>query len=122
MKKTTFAALVLGIIGGLLFSLGLCMCLLPQWNAFVEGVGCIAAGAVLLLVLLILARRGRPRTEKAVNWKLVGKITYGVVSTLVLGAGMSMILVLDLLLWGIVVGVVGILMLLYLIPMCIGLK
>ncbi len=120
MKKSTFAALVLGTIGGLLFSLGLCMCLLPQWEAFETGVGCTAAGIVLLTVLLVLVCKGRPRRE--VNWKLVGKITYGVISALVLGTGMSMILVQDMLLWGIAVGIAGILMLLCLIPMCIGLK
>ncbi len=122
MKKRTFAALVLGVIGGLLFSIGLCMCLLPQWDAREPGAGCTALGAALLLALLILLRKGRPRTSKRVNWKLLGKIAYGLVSALTLGVGMTMVLVFDLLLWGIAAGILGILMLLCLIPMCMGLK
>ena len=49
--------------------------------------------------------------------------TYGAIGTIVLGAGMSMILVFEgLLLPGILVGAAGLLMLLCLIPVCFGLK
>ncbi len=122
MKKKTFAMLVLGTIGGLLFSLGMCMCLLPEWNAFEIGVGSIGVGLVLLLILVTVAWKGKMKSGKKTNWKLVGKIAFGVAGALVLGVGMSMIMVFDMMLWGIVVGVAGILMLLCLIPMCIGLK
>ncbi len=122
MKKKNFVMLVLGTIGGLLFSIGLCMVLLPEWNAFEPGVACTGVGIAMLLALLVLARVGRPKSEKKTNWKLVGKIAYGVLSALILGVGMCMILEFQMLLWGIVVGVVGIVMLLCLIPMCIGLK
>ena len=58
-----------------------------------------------------------------VNAKVVGKVVYGVISSLVLGLGMSMVMVFEgMMLLGIVVGIVGIVMLLFLIPMCIGLK
>ena len=30
MEKKNFIKLVLGVVGGLLFSLGMCMCLLPE--------------------------------------------------------------------------------------------
>lgn len=30
MKKNQFVALLVGTVGGLLFSLGMCMCLLPE--------------------------------------------------------------------------------------------
>ena len=49
MKKSAFINLMVGTVGGLLFALGMCMCLLPEWNAFNEGVVAIAAGAVILL-------------------------------------------------------------------------
>lgn len=32
MKKSTFVAMILGIIGGILFALGMCMALIPEWN------------------------------------------------------------------------------------------
>lgn len=121
MKKSHFITLVLGTVGGLLFSIGMCMCLLPQWNAFQPGVAVTAAGAVLLLALGIAAwvRSGK---KLSLNWKLMGKIAYGVVSVLVLGLGMCLILVWQQLLYGIALGIVGIVMLLCLIPMCIGFK
>ena len=39
MEKKSFVTLVMGVVGGLLFSLGMCMGLLPEWNMFNVGVG-----------------------------------------------------------------------------------
>ena len=121
MKKSTFVNLIIGTIGGLLFALGMCMCLLPEWNAFGIGVICTAIGFVSLLVQSVVAwiRSGR---KIKINWKIAGKVLYGVFAALVLGVGMCMILVWNLMLPGIAVGIVGIVLLLMLIPMCIGLK
>jgi len=122
MKKSVFVNLLLGVVGGLLFAIGLCMCLLPEWNAFNQGVVVTAVGAVVLLALAIVNRVKSGKAAKKPNWKLVGKIAFGVVGALVLGLGMCMILVWNMMLWGIVVGIVGIVLLLCLIPMCVGLK
>ncbi len=121
MKKHHFVMLVLGTVGGLLFALGMCMCLLPEWNAFQPGVAVTAAGAILLLALGITAwvRSGK---KLSFNWKLIGKIAYGTFATLVLGVGMCMIMVFNLMIPGIIVGIVGIVLVLCLIPMCLGLK
>ena len=121
MKKSTFINLVVGTIGGLLFALGMCMCLLPEWNAFQIGVVCTAVGAVSLLAQGAVAwiRSGR---KIKINWKAAGKVLFGIFGALVLGVGMCMIMVWNLMIPGILVGVVGIVMLLCLIPMCIGLK
>ena len=121
MKKKDFVRLVLGVVGALLFSVGLCMCLLPEWNAFREGVAVSAVGGAVLLILAGLMLKGR-KTEKKINWKLVGKALYGTVSALVLGVGMCFVLVWQQLVLGIAIGVVGIVMLLMLIPMFVGLK
>lgn len=51
MKKKNFIALILGTLGGLLFALGLCMCLLPAWNAFTPGVVVAVIGAVILIIM-----------------------------------------------------------------------
>ena len=121
MKKSTFVHLIIGTIGGLLFALGMCMCLLPEWNAFGIGVVCTAIGFVSLLVQSIVAwiRSGR---KIKINWKLTGKILYGVSAALVLGVGMCMIMVWNLMLPGILLGILGIVLLLMLIPMFLGLK
>jgi len=121
VKKSVFINLIIGTIGGLLFSLGLCMCLLPEWNAFQPGVVCTAIGAVSLLIQGAVAwvRSGR---KIKVNWKTAGKVLYGVFASLVLGVGICLILVWQKLLMGILVGILGIILLLMLIPMCVGLK
>lgn len=121
MKKTDFITLVVGVIGGLLFSLGLCMCLLPEWNAFQPGVICTAAGFVALLVL-VTVRCVKSGKKVKINWKLTGKIAYGVLGCLVLGLGMCFVLVWNQLLLGIGIGAAGIVLLLFLIPMFVGLK
>lgn len=121
MKKSAFVNLIIGAVSGLLFALGMCMCLLPQWNAFGIGVVCTAIGFVSLLIQSVVAwiRSGR---KIKINWKIAGKILYGVASALVLGVGMCMILVWNLMLPGILVGILGIVLLLMLIPMFLGLK
>lgn len=57
MSKKNFISLILGTIGGILFALGMCMALLPEWNAFTQGivVGCI--GVVVLLAMVIARRK-----------------------------------------------------------------
>ncbi|MDO5153366.1 MAG: hypothetical protein Q4D50_08395 [Eubacteriales bacterium] len=122
MKKKSFVVLLLGVVGGLLFGIGMCMCLLPEWDVFRPGVAVTAVGAVFLLVLLAVLLKGRAGSGRKINWKTVGKAAFGILGALVLGAGMCMIMVWDMLLPGIAVGVAGIVLLLCLIPMCLGLK
>ncbi|HJC12832.1 MAG TPA: hypothetical protein H9936_03900 [Candidatus Agathobaculum intestinigallinarum] len=39
MKKSSIAVIsIFGTVGGLLLAIGMCMCLLPEWNAFAPGV------------------------------------------------------------------------------------
>lgn len=121
MKKSTFVSLLFGTIGGLLFSLGMCMCLIPEWDSFRPGVVCTAAGAAVLLILALVARI-RSGKKIHINWHLTVKILYGVFATLVLGIGMCLVLVGNQFLPGIAVGIVGIVLLLFLIPMCLGWK
>ena len=123
MRKSTFVNLIIGTIGGLLFALGMCMCLLPEWNAFTPGVVVTALGALVLLAIALVRwiMAGRPVAK--VNWNKVGKAAYCVASLLVLGTGMAMIMALDgLMIPGIVVGIVGIVLGLGMIPVFKGLK
>ena len=123
MEKKNFITLVLGTVGGLLFALGMCMCLLPEWNLFELGVGCTAVGLIVIIATIIAYRKMSGAAPIKLNWKVVGKVLYGVVSSLVLGAGMSFVLVFEgMMIPGILLGIVGIVMLLFLIPMCVGLK
>lgn len=123
MEKKNFITLVLGVVGGLLFSLGMCMALLPEWNMFNQGVVVGAIGAVILLITWIVYCKLSGKQAKKINLKVVAKVIYGIFATLVFGAGMCLIMAYEgMMLYGIIVGVIGMLLLLMLIPMCIGLK
>ena len=122
MKKDTLLEIILGTIGGLIFSLGMCMCLLPEWNSFTLGVVLTTIGGVALATMGIIALVKNNKERQPINWKMVGKISFGVFSALILGLGMCMIMVWNLMLWGIIVGIAGLVMLLFLIPMFLGLK
>ena len=122
MKKKNFITLVLGIIGGLMFAIGMCMCLLPEWDAFKPGVVLACAGFAALLILFAVRFKMDGRHFAAPNWKNVGIAAYAVVATLLFGAGMCMIMVWSMYVYGMLAGVVGILLLLGLIPMVKGLK
>ena len=121
MSKKNFVSLILGTIGGILFALGMCMAMLPEWGAFTQGiiVGCI--GAVILIALVLIRRKmeGKPVIVK-LSGKTVGSIVLGVVGALVLGAGMCMVMIWEMMIPGILVGIVGIVLLLCLIPMVKG--
>lgn len=122
MKKNQFITLLVGVVGGLMFALGMCMCLLPEWNAVGQGKVVTAVGLVILLVLGIIGLVKKVRSGISVNWKTVGKTIYGILSALVLGVGMCMVMVWQMMIPGVIVGIVGIVLLVCLIPMCIGFK
>ena len=122
MKKEHFVNLLVGTVGGMLFALGMCMCLLPEWNAFQSGVVCGLLGAVVLIGL-VLVRRKQQGKALHISGKLAASVVLAVAGALVLGVGMCMVMVWEgMLLPGILVGLVGIVMLLCLIPLCVGLK
>ena len=122
MKKSSFVALLMGTVSGVLFALGMCMALLPEWNAFWEGVifGGIGMllGAVTLLVWCKMENKKMPKC----SGKIVFRIVYAVVAVLILGAGMCLCLVWQKFVWGTLVGLLGIVMLIALIPMIKGIK
>ena len=123
MKKSTFVNLIIGTIGGLLFALGMCMCLLPEWNAFTPGVVVTALGALVLLAIALVRwiMAGKPMAK--INWSKVGKVAYCAAALLVLGTGMAMIMAFEgLMIPGIIVGIVGIVLGLGMIPVFKGLK
>lgn len=122
MSKKNFVTLVLSTVGGVLFALGMCMALLPEWGAMLPGVVLGAVGMVVLLCMVAVRRKmsGKP-VFVPVSGKTVGTVAVGVVGALLLGVGMCLVMVWDSLALGIVIGLVGILVLLALIPLVKGL-
>lgn len=123
MKKENFVTLVMSTIGGLIFALGMCMALLPEWDAFKPGIVMGIIGAVILLAMVLVRRKMTGVPAIKINGKSIGIVIYGIVGTLVLGVGMCMTMVWEgLMIWGIVIGIIGIVLLLGLIPMIKGIK
>ena len=114
--------MIMGTVGGILLALGMCMCLLPEWNAFRPGVimGCI--GLVVLLAMVIVWRRMEGKEPIRLNGKTVGTVLLGIVGAILLGVGMCLTMVWSNMILGIVIGIVGIVVLLALIPLVKGLK
>ena len=122
MKKSSFVALVLGTVSGILFALGMCMALLPEWNMFTQGVVFGSVGAVLGLITVFVWRKMERKPSIKLSSKNVVAIIVGVVGALVLGVGMCLCLVWESFVVGTLVGLCGLVMLLSLIPIIKGLK
>ena len=122
MKKSNFIALVLGTVSGVFFALGMCMALLPEWGMRNQGVVCGVIGMALGLITWIIWRKMEGKAPIKVSGKTVGTILLGVIGALLLGVGMCLCMVFGKMVLGIVVGVIGIVVLLMLIPLTKGLK
>ena len=122
MKKKSFVTLIMSVIGGLLFALGMCTALLPEWDALTEGIIVGAIGAVILLAMALVRRKMDGKPMIVLNGKTAGTALLAVAGAIVLGVGMCMVMVWDMLIPGIAVGIAGIVLLLCLIPVVKGLK
>ena len=122
MKKSNFAALILGTIGVVFFALGMCMALLPEGGMFQQGIVCGVIGLVVLLITVLVWRRMEGKAPIHLNAKTVGAVVVGVLGALLLGVGMCMTMVFGRMVLGIVIGLVGIVVLLMLIPLVKGLQ
>jgi len=112
MKKDTLLEIILGTIGGLIFAIGMCMCLLPEWNLFTQGVVVAIIGFIILLCIIPIYRKEHPRKSHGpINWGIVLTFIIGIVGSLIMGFGMSKVMVGEAsttdMLVGIIVGVVG---------------
>lgn len=122
MKKSSFAAMVLGTVSGVLFALGMCMALIPEWDAFQPGIifGCV--GLVLGLVTLLVWRRMEHKEPVRFSAKTVLTVMMGVAGAMALGIGMCFSMVWGNMVLGIVIGLAGIVVLLCLIPLTKGIR
>ena len=98
------------------------MALLPEWGAMTQGIVIGVIGAVVLLAMVLVRRKMNGKPVIVFNGKVIGTTLLGVVGAIVLGVGMCMVMVWEMMVPGIVVGIVGIVLLLCLIPVVKGLK
>lgn len=122
MKKKNFVTLVLSTVGGILFALGMCMALLPQWNAMNQGILLGGLGLAVLLAMVLVRRKMSGKPAVVLSARAAGTTLLAVAGALLLGVGMCMTMVWNLLVAGIAVGIAGILLLLGLIPAIKGLS
>ena len=122
MKKSNFVALILGTIGVVFFALGMRMALLPEWGMFNQGIVCGIVGLAVLLATVLIWRKMEGKAPIKLNAKTVGAVVVGVLGALLLGVGMCLSMVFGKMLLGIVIGLVGIVVLLMLIPLTRGVR
>lgn len=122
MKKSNFIALILGTASGVLFALGMCMALLPDWNSFTLGIVIGSIGLVLGLITVIAWRRMEHKPKIKLKLRTVLLTLYGILGAAVFGVGMCLCLVAESFISGTAVGLMGILMLISLIPIIKGIK
>ena len=122
MKKSSFVAMVLGTVSGVLFALGMCMALLSEWNAFKPGIifGCVGLLLGMITVMIWCKMEGKQPVH--LSGKAVLTAAVGMIGALALGIGMCFSMVWEQMALGIVIGLVGIVVLLCLIPLTKGIK
>ena len=93
MKKETLLEIIFGTIGGLVFAIGMCMCLIPEWNMFQAGIVVSIVGFIILLCIIPIYRNHHPKKEHApIQWGIVLTWIIGIVGALLMGFGMSRIM------------------------------
>ncbi len=122
MKKSSFVAMMLGTVSGVLFSLGMCMALLPEWNSFKPGIVFGAVGIILGLITVLVWRKMENKAPIKLNGRIVALSAFSITGALTLGVGMCFCLVWENIVLGTLIGLIGILLLLSLIPITKGIK
>ncbi len=122
MKKKNFVTLIMSTIGSILFALGMCMGLLPEWDALKQGIVIGVVGVVILLAMVLVRRKMDGKPAIVFNGKAIGTTLLGIAGAIVLGVGMCMTMIWNMMVPGIIVGMVGIVLLLCLIPVIKGLE
>lgn len=112
MKKETLLEIILGTIGGLVFAIGMCMCLLPEWDMFTSGVVVAIVGFIILLCIIPIYKKTHPKKKRGpINIGIIFTWMIGVIGSLIMGFGMSRILVGDAsktdMIVGLITGIVG---------------
>ncbi len=113
MKKETLLEIVLGTIGGLIFALGMCICLIPEWNMMVGEIIASIIGFIILLCIIPVYRKSHPKTKvkKQTDWGIIATFIIGLIGVLTMGFGMSKIMIdsaskTDMII-GLITGIIG---------------
>ena len=114
MQKDTLLEIILGTVGGLIFAVGMCMCLIPEWDLFNAGVVVAIIDFIVLLCIIPVYKKTHPKKPgKPLNIGIILTWVIGVIGALIMGFGMSKTMVesaesTDMLI-GIIIGIIGLL-------------
>lgn len=122
MKKSSVIAMALGTASVVLFSLGMCMVLNSEWNAFRPGIIFGFIGLLLGIITLIVWRKMEHNQPINVSRKTILTVIIGIAVTMVLGIGMCFSMVWGKMIIGVTIGLAGMIMLICLIPLTAGIK
>lgn len=122
MKKSSFVAMIFGTISGVLFALGMCMALIPEWDSFRPGIVFGGIGLLLALITFVVWRKMEHKAPFHISGKLLLSVIIGIAGALGLGIGMCFTMVWGHMVSGIIIGLIGIMILLCLIPLTKGIK
>ncbi len=122
MKNSSFTALLLGTLSGVLFAIGMCMALIAEWNAFTPGVVLGCTGVMLGIATMLIWRKMEHKAPCHLSGRHVRAVLLGVAGAMLLGVGMCFCMVWQRMLPGMLIGVVGIVLLVCLIPLLKGVK
>lgn len=122
MKKSSVVAMLMGTVSGVLFALGMCMALIPEWETFQLGIVFGGIGILCGLATLMIWRKMEHKKPIRLSGKTIFTASVSVIGVLVLGIGMCLCMVWNKMIIGIVIGLVGIVVLLSLIPLIKGIK
>lgn len=112
MKKETLLEIILGTIGGLVFAVGMCMCLVEEWNLLPAGIVTSIVGLIVLLCIIPVYRKNHPKKPHApINWEITLTWIVGIIGSLIMGFGMSKVMVGEVsttdMIVGLLTGVIG---------------
>lgn len=122
MKKSSIVAMLMGTVSGVLFALGMCMALIPEWDTFQLGILFGSIGIVCGLATLMIWRKMEHKEPIHFSGKTIFTVGVSIIGVLVFGVGMCLCMIWNQMIIGIVIGLVGIVVLLSLIPLIKGIK
>lgn len=122
MKKSSVIVIALGTSSVVLFSLGMCMVLITEWNVFQLGIIFGFIGLLLGIITLIVWRKMKHKQPINVSGKTILTVIIGIAGTMVLGIGMCFSMVWGKMIIGVTIGLAGLITLICLIPLTVGIK
>ena len=112
MKKGNVVIIIMSMISVLLLASGVCMMLIPAWNAFLQGIVVGIAGLLLGVITLLVGRKVAKKEPIKLRAKTLSLWILGILGLLLFGTGLCLYLVWKDLLVGILIAIAGVVILL----------